>query len=374
MPDSNSFISLCEKIRFSGDVSRATSQADTSIRLREYAFKMKSRGLRIHPALTPKLHHILATAATSLKLPMVPEAYVTAEPAPNAYAPIFGARDCPLIVLTSGIVELLAPLELQFVIGHELGHLGFGHPGLPEENRYANELECLKKLSLSRATEISADRLGLIATKSLVTAANVKIKLASGLTSCHIKPDVQSFINQIEQDSEGVSHEWELYQLHPSLPLRLWALLQFSLTSTYAKLTGQRVAGMSMEEADSRISEKLSALGDGKLSKMEQKNFDLAMVWLGASLVFDDKVIEAGEEELLVSLIGEKLAQKALRFAKEHGLDSVIAKLKDSLQRLDMNDARVKKKLMNTYEMFLQRVNVLEGQPKAYRVLKVFFI
>jgi hypothetical protein len=263
-------------------------------------------------------------------------------------------------------------LELQFVIGHELGHLGLGHPGIPEESREENELEGLKRLSVFRATEVSADRIGLIAIGSLSIAANVMIKLASGLTSSHIRPDVQSFINQIEQESEGICREWELYQLHPSLPLRLWALIQFSKTAAYAKLTGQGATGISIEEAGDMISEKLLQLGDGKLSKLEQKNFDLAVTWLGTSLVFDDEIVEEDEEELLISLIGEDLAQKALHFAKEYGLDSVIEKLKDSLQRLDMNDARIKNKLMNTYEMFLQRVNICGDQPKALSALKSF--
>ncbi|MFC1738659.1 M48 family metallopeptidase [Planctomycetota bacterium] len=372
MPETNPFINLCEKVRFCGDASTVSNDADASRRLGEYAFRMRSRGLRINPALTPKLHEVLSKTATRLKLSTEPEAYVLANSDPNAYAPIFSAQDRPLIVLTSGIIELLSPLELQFVIGHELGHLGLGHPGAPEESRDENELEGLKRLSLFRATEVSADRVGLIATESLSIAANVNIKIASGLTSRHIRPDVQIFINQIEQESEGISHEWELYQLHPSLPLRLWALIQFSKTAAYAKLTGQGATGISIEEADGLISEKLSQLGDGKLSKLEQRNFDLAVTWLGASLVFDDEVIEEDEEKLLISLIGEELAQKALLFAKEHGLNPVIEKLKDSLQRLNMNDSRIKNKLMNTYEMFLQRVNILENQPKAYSVLKSF--
>ncbi|MBN1803887.1 MAG: M48 family metallopeptidase [Sedimentisphaerales bacterium] len=372
MPDTNPFIDFCEKIRFCGDTGTVSDHAGASLKLREYAFRMRSRGLHISPALTPKLHGVLSTAATRLKLSTEPEAYVFASSDPNAYAPIFGVQDRPLVVLTSGIIELLSPLELQFVIGHELGHLGLGHPGAPEESKNDNELECLKRLSVSRAAEVSADRVGLIATESLTTAANVMIKLASGLTSRHIRPDVQSFINQIEQESEGISREWELYQFHPSLPLRLWALIQFSKTAVYAKLTGQGATGISIEEADGMISEKLSQLGDGKLSKLEHRNFDLAVTWLGVSLVFDDEVIEENEEKLLISLIGDELAQKALYFAKEHGLNSVIEKLKDSLQRLDMNDNRIKNKLMNTYEVFLQRVNILEDQPKAYSVLKSF--
>jgi len=370
MSKANPFLSLCERVRFCGDTCTVSQHTDASRKLREYAFKMRSRGLRVNPDLTPKLYEILSTTATKLNLSIEPEAYVLASSELNAYAPIFGVKDRPMVVLTSGVIELLKPLELQFVIGHELGHLGLGHPGVPEESRDENELEALKRISEFRAAEVSADRIGLIAIGSLSIAANVKIKLASGLTSRHIKPDVESFINQIEQDSEGISREWELYQIHPSLPLRLWALIQFTKTAAYAKLTGQGATGTSLEEADNMISDKLSQLGDGKLSKLEQRNFDYAMTWLGASLVFDDEVIEEDEEKLFISLIGEELAQKALHFAREYGLKPVLEKLKESLERLDLDDSRIKSKLLNTYEMFVQRVNILEDQPKAYSIIK----
>jgi hypothetical protein len=333
---------------------------------------MRSRGLRVTAGLTPKLHEVLLATAQRLHLSVEPEAYVLPDPSPNAYAPIFGTQDRPLLILNSGIVELLCPSELQFVIGHELGHLGLGHPGMPENDHFNNELEKLKRLSVSRASEISADRVGLIATSSLVISANVKIKLASGLSSSHLRPDVESFLRQLDRDGDQSSHEWELYQIHPSLPLRLWALIQFSKTDIYARMTQQGMSGVDLQEADRVISERLAALGDGKLSKMEQESFDLAVLWLGAALVFDDEIIEDHEREMLKSLVDEELAQKALTFAEQHGLKAVLDKLNAALGRLDLNDSRIFNKIKNTYDMFIQRVNIAEDRPKAYSILRRF--
>jgi len=371
MCEVKSFFDICKKIRFGDDMLVVANNPDASKKLNSYAYKMRSTGLLITKNITPKLNEMLLSTSERLLLPSEPEAYVVSDPIPNAYAPVFGVENKPLIILTSGIVELLTPLELQFVIGHELGHLGLGHPGIPATEYNESELQQLKRLSLARAAEISADRIGLIATRSLMIAASVKIKLASGLTAKHLNYDVQAFINQIERDLKG-SHEWELYQMHPSLPIRLWSLIQFSKTSVYLGLTKQGKRGDNLEDIDAMVSKKLANLGNGKLTKLEQNKFDLVMTWLGAAMVFDDKVIEAYEEKLLINLVGKELAKKALKYAKEFGLTAVFDKLKSSLNELDLSDNRIKTKIMNGYKLFTQQVNIEGSFPKVKSIISQY--
>ncbi len=372
MSEKESFIKLCESVRFSDDIYRCNEKPESMARLAEFGSQMRAKGVRVTGRLTPKLHDILKATYQQLQLLEEPEAYVIPDSTPNAFAPIFGIKERPLIVLTSGLVNLLKPLELQFVIGHELGHLGLGHPGVSGENHYKNELEKLRYLSISRASEISADRIGLIATRSLVIAANVKIKMASGLSSEHIVPDIQGFLEQLDRKDKGASQEWELYQLHPSLPLRLWALIQFSNTAIYARLTNQGIAGISLNEVDHMILERLNELGDGKLSEMEKNYFEMAVMWLGVALILDDEVIEEHEIKMLQALIGEELSRKAVSFAKQYGMDSVLSKLREALNRLDLHDPRIVNKIRNTYDMFRQRVNIENQLPKVYPVICSF--
>ena len=54
----------------------------------------------------------------------MPELYITQDPLVNAMA--LGA-DKPFIVITTGMVDLMDPEEIRFVIGHELGHVLSGH-------------------------------------------------------------------------------------------------------------------------------------------------------------------------------------------------------------------------------------------------------
>ena len=66
----------------------------------------------------------------------------------------------PDIILTSRLIELLNEKELMFVIGHEVAHYIYQHSIYPNPNTEENEITKLNILNLSRAAEISADRIG----------------------------------------------------------------------------------------------------------------------------------------------------------------------------------------------------------------------
>ena len=154
-----------------------------------------------------------------------PEVYVLNHPQANAFAPTFGVTGRPFVVIHSGLAELLATNEIDFALGHELGHLGCGHM-IESERAYGSEFEALQVRSRMRYAEISADRLGLLATRSVYCAARVMVKLASGLKGDSVALDIDAFLGQLERDPEEISREWELHQSHPALPLRLADLYQ----------------------------------------------------------------------------------------------------------------------------------------------------
>jgi Peptidase family M48 len=155
----------------------------------------------------PVLHQLLAYVATALDAPSMPELYVAANPHPNA---ITIGMDRPIVVVTSGMVDLLDEEELRFVLGHEMGHVGSGHAV------YQTLLQRLIILSTvlvaiplgglgvraivaalmewSRKAELSADRAGLLATQDPAVAFRVHMKLASGGHLEHL--DQTSFFAQ----------------------------------------------------------------------------------------------------------------------------------------------------------------------------------
>jgi Zn-dependent protease with chaperone function len=140
-----------------------------------------------------RLHRLLGEVGTALDASELPELYVIANPAPNAMT--IGMSK-PVIVVTSGLVDLLDEEEMRFILGHELGHAISGHAV------YQTLLQRLIQLSgvlyaiplgglgiraimaalmeWSRKAELSADRAGLLATQDPAVAFRAHMKLASG--------------------------------------------------------------------------------------------------------------------------------------------------------------------------------------------------
>ncbi len=139
------------------------------------------------------LHRSLAEVGAVLDAPELPELFVQANPGFNAMTI---GLDRPIIVLDSGLVDLLDEDELRFVLGHELGHALSGHA------LYRTLL--MRLLSLTgvlssipigglgfrvitgalmewvRKSELSADRAGLLATQDPAAAFRTHMRLASG--------------------------------------------------------------------------------------------------------------------------------------------------------------------------------------------------
>ena len=199
------------------------------------------------------LHRLLAEVGAVLDAPGLPDLYVSANPHPNA---ITIGMDKPIIVVTSGMLELLDEEERRFVLGHELGHVLSGHAV------YQTLLQRLIQLSAvltavpigglairailaalmewSRKSELSADRAGLLATQDPSVAFRVHMKLASG---GHIDDlDATSFFAQGQEYDEADLRDSVLKMLlvenrsHPFLVVRAGELRKWVDSGTYTTI------------------------------------------------------------------------------------------------------------------------------------------
>src|SRR4051812_17890783 len=80
--------------------------------------------IRVDERQFPVLQRALNDAAATLDAEAIPELYVQAEPNFNAMTV---GLDRPIIILNSGMVDLLDEEELRWVLAHELGHALSGH-------------------------------------------------------------------------------------------------------------------------------------------------------------------------------------------------------------------------------------------------------
>lgn len=328
------FRELCARVRFRDDVIVEDFNADAQEFARATIARLNADSLRVTPTLTPDLYRAVEAVSQALGLPHVPHTYVTADPAINAAAPMTAAHQEPIVILTSGLVELLTAAELRFPIAHELGHTGLRHQHDRRPEGSGSELQNLQQLAKQRCAELSADRVAMIATASLFSAAGVMIKTASGLSSEHVRLDIDGFLAQLEREGTAVDRSWELTTTHPMLPLRLRALVKFAESDVYVQLTGTGQRGRPLAEVDAEIAGWLADLGSGALADMEKRRATLAAVWALVMIIAQAGVpagvLAAASRDVIE---GDHMA-KAIRFCASFGRDKTEEKLDAALADL----------------------------------------
>ncbi|MFG2866910.1 M48 family metallopeptidase [Streptomyces sp. NPDC048338] len=173
-----------------------------------------SDSVRVSDAQFSHLNDMLRDACYILDLEKVPPMYVTQDPKPNAMCI---GLDEPIIVVTTGLVELLDEEEMRAVVGHEVGHALSGHAV------YRTILLFLTSLAVKiawiplgnvailaivtalrewfRKSELSADRAGLLAGQDLQASMRGLMKIAGG-NHLH-EMNVDAFLAQADEYEKG---------------------------------------------------------------------------------------------------------------------------------------------------------------------------
>src|SRR5688572_10883154 len=76
--------------------------------------------IRVSERQYPRIHEMLSECAATLDLQPVPEMYIEQDPAPAAMAI---GLDKPIIVVSTGMLELVDEEGLRFIVGHEVRHV-----------------------------------------------------------------------------------------------------------------------------------------------------------------------------------------------------------------------------------------------------------
>lgn len=118
----------------------------------------------------------------------------------------------PRIALSSGAIDLLTNSELNFLIGHELGHILCGHKPYHTllELLYSPVIDQFDTFSIAsviklpmlewyRISHFSADRMGLLCCQDINAALSAMIKMAGCPIKYYDKINIQSFLKQGEQ-------------------------------------------------------------------------------------------------------------------------------------------------------------------------------
>jgi Zn-dependent protease with chaperone function len=151
--------------------------------------------IRIGPRQLPALYESYRGCCARLGVRPEPELFLG-----HGFNAWTAGIQSPYVMLGGGLVSACTPAELEFIIGHELGHIRFCHvlyhqigEGAP---RLVGQVPLIGRLlgtgvhlalfEWSRAAEFSADRAGLMACQDADAAVSVMMKL-SGLPAAYFK-------------------------------------------------------------------------------------------------------------------------------------------------------------------------------------------
>lgn len=173
------------------------------------------------------IHNIVKEVADKYDI-QPPDVYIQYDPYINAY--VMGFKKPYTLVLTSSLVEAMSEDELNFVIGHEMGHIKMGHSRLKsfvfplDRNIF---IFTFLFNSWLRKTEYTADRCGLYFSGNLKSSVNSLLKLAIG-------PKLYALININEVIRQlGISYDQRIEKLsealldHPFIMNRITKLAEF---------------------------------------------------------------------------------------------------------------------------------------------------
>jgi len=281
--------------------------------------------IKITKELTPELQITVNEVCKNLFLDVKKvNAYITSALEINAGC-INDSSDKCVITLTSPLVNLLTTDELNFVIGHEIGHFLLNHC-IEDWVQDSSQESLIKK----RAQEISCDRVGLIACKSFDVSIKSIVKSLSGLSGKHLTYNIRSLLDQLE-DINPDSNSLSQFSSHPAFLLRVKALLRFSLSDKYLSLIGDG-GGTPIQEVDKLIQTDLNKYVDSRIRDEISIYKDNIFFWGYVYAFVSDGKFTKEEQQIISSKFGLYKQDQLNKMLKSIGSKTkVINEIKEKL-------------------------------------------
>jgi len=170
----------------------------------------------------------------------------------NAYT--FGMDSPKAVVLYSSLFKIMDQDEIQFILGHEMGHVKLGHTwlntlvggmaGIPSSVGAAAVMELAFRW-WNRSCEYSADRAGLLACGKPNKAISALVKLEAG-PAARTQAGLQAAIQHISTEDDDIMHNLEeLIASHPLIAKRIDELRNYSTSEEFSRLHSQMIKNLS---------------------------------------------------------------------------------------------------------------------------------
>ena len=276
---------------------------------------LKDGAFLLSEAISPRIFKIVTETKEKLDLEGEYEVFCLNSNSINAFAYVQPAEEKNFFIIgiTSAALEELEDLEIQFILGHELGHFLFEHNRmnyLINPNPAGQGVTLLPSMGESiflrwrKKCEISTDRVGLLACGDFENAARAMLKTAYGLTGKNLNLNVDSLLQQIDDLKEEPEALEVNYRSHPLMPLRLKVMQMFADSPIFTQVIS----------AKSNISEKeLKALEDQTdqwvnwIKRYPRRPLQLATMKLvtaaGIKLIMTEAVIMDEEIKVIIQIL-----------------------------------------------------------------------
>lgn len=185
--------------------------------------------------MAPDLYRVVEEVCDRLDVPRDFELLIDPSESINAGAFwVPEGTEMRVMTLTAGAVKQLSRDQLKCVIGHEIGHVAYGHPQLLQrisaiyrDNPTPDLLDSMLRIH-GRLAELSADRAGLLAVDfDLGIAAEAELRVATGLGPEHVQLDLRSYLEEVSRVVSFNIPDRLFRATHPLLPIRIRALQLF---------------------------------------------------------------------------------------------------------------------------------------------------
>jgi Zn-dependent protease with chaperone function len=194
---------------------------------------------------TPEISPVIQESAGRLQVEPV-DVFIVPSKQLNAYT--FGMDSPKAIVLYSSLFKIMDRDEIQFILGHEMGHVCLGHTwlntlvggvaGIPSDAASSILMQVAFRW-WNRACEFSADRAGLLACGKVNKGISALIKLEAGPDALN-QAGLMRAIQRIEaEDDNFLNNLGELLATHPMIVKRVEHLRSYATSAEYLQLQAQ---------------------------------------------------------------------------------------------------------------------------------------
>lgn len=218
----------------------------------------KASNFHVTAETCPELNKLIDDAISILSIDDVPRVYLEWGYNINGYTR--GYKDTTMMVLNTGVIDLMDDKEQTFVIGHELGHIKSKHviyhtlaalissslSNIPIIGSVP-ELFVLALTRWSRMSEFTADRAGLLACQDVNAALKAIIKMSGVPHKYFDKINIESYLKEAEalqKDLSFTDKAFEkvlnaVYNDHPWVLIRALELKKWIDSGEYEQILNE---------------------------------------------------------------------------------------------------------------------------------------